>query len=154
MPVKEIQLDERSAAVTLAIDVIRNRFNLLSKEDQKDILELFQEFPKAETSEERNEIIVTVQEIFSQQKPMITRPSMEEGPRPEKLQKWVDFISKKIRELRKEKGLTQEQLAEKAGLPQSHISRLEQGQHSPSHATVEKIAAALGVPVHELDPSA
>ena len=50
--------------------------------------------------------------------------------------------------------VTQEQLAAKAGLPQSHISRLEGAKHSPSRATLEKIAAALEVPLSCLDPSA
>ena len=30
---------------------------------------------------------------------------------------------------------------------------LENGQHSPSHATVEKLAGALNVPISELDPA-
>ncbi|MDM8008608.1 MAG: helix-turn-helix transcriptional regulator [Phycisphaerae bacterium] len=44
-------------------------------------------------------------------------------------------------------------LASKSGLPQSHISRLEAGRHSPSHKTLEKLASALAVPVNRLDPS-
>jgi transcriptional regulator with XRE-family HTH domain len=49
--------------------------------------------------------------------------------------------------------LTQEQLAAKSGLPQSHISRIENAKHSPSLATLQKIAAALGVPVERFDLS-
>jgi len=50
--------------------------------------------------------------------------------------------------------MTQQQLAEKAGLPQSHISRLEAGMHSPSHKTLEKIAAAMEIAMGDLDPAA
>ena len=78
---------------------------------------------------------------------------IEEPPGPG-LQNWLDYVSKRIRELREKAGWTQEDLAQKTGLPQSHISRLENGKHSPAHATLEKIAAALGVGVGEIDPSA
>ncbi|OHB75234.1 MAG: hypothetical protein A2W31_11590 [Planctomycetes bacterium RBG_16_64_10] len=64
------------------------------------------------------------------------------------------FVSAKIRDCRKAAGLTQQQLEEKTGLPQSHISRLENGEHSPSHATLEKIAKALNMPVTMFDPCA
>jgi len=74
----------------------------------------------------------------------------EPGPT---LQKWIDYVSDKIRAYRKTAGLTQEELAEKSGLPQSHISRLESGKHSPSRLTLEKLGAALGVSVREFDPS-
>ena len=71
-----------------------------------------------------------------------------------KLRKWADFVGQKVRERRKAAELTQEQLAEKSGLPQSHISRIEAARLSPSRATLEKIAEALGVSLKELDPSA
>ena len=71
----------------------------------------------------------------------------------DELQKWVDFVGGKIKELRKKFNLTQEKLAELAGIPQSHVSRLENGKHSPSHVTIEKLATALGVEASELDPS-
>jgi len=41
-------------------------------------------------------------------------------------------------------GLTQQQLAEKAGIRQSHLSRFESGKHIPSLEFVNKIAKALG----------
>ena len=71
----------------------------------------------------------------------------------ERLTKRAESIGGKIKSRRKELGLTQEQLAQKSELPQSHISRLEAGKHSPSHRTLEKIAAALEIPVGDLDPA-
>jgi ribosome-binding protein aMBF1 (putative translation factor) len=44
---------------------------------------------------------------------------------------------------RKEKGLTQKQLAKRAGTKQSVISRLETGRANPSLAFLKKLAAAL-----------
>lgn len=46
---------------------------------------------------------------------------------------------------RKAAGLTQIQLAEKIGVLQSTISRLERGQDSASPSTAEKLAGVLGI---------
>lgn len=45
---------------------------------------------------------------------------------------------------RNEQHLTQSQLAERTGLRQSNISRIEKGQAMPSIATLSKIAQGLG----------
>ena len=45
---------------------------------------------------------------------------------------------------RKEKRLTQKELGELCGLPQSAIARIEKGENSPSIATVIKVLFALG----------
>ncbi len=55
-----------------------------------------------------------------------------------------------IRRLRKEKGWSQGQLAEKAGSHLSHINRIETGKYTPSLETVVGIATALEVPVDHL----
>lgn len=59
-------------------------------------------------------------------------------------------IGKRIAELRKDKGLTQEQLAEKVGLDRTYIGYLEKGNRSPSVETANKIARALGVKINEV----
>jgi transcriptional regulator with XRE-family HTH domain len=50
-----------------------------------------------------------------------------------------------LRDLRKEVGLTQEELAIKAGVPLPSLRGHEQGQRIPSWASVVKLAKALGV---------
>jgi len=45
-----------------------------------------------------------------------------------------------IKELRLKKKLTQKELAQKAGMPQSVIARLESGEHSISLGTLSRIA--------------
>jgi transcriptional regulator with XRE-family HTH domain len=50
-----------------------------------------------------------------------------------------------LRELRLKAGLTQEQLAKKAGIPLPSLRGHEQGQRIPSWASVVKLAKALGV---------
>jgi transcriptional regulator with XRE-family HTH domain len=49
----------------------------------------------------------------------------------------------KVKQFRKERGLTQEALAEKAGLSLGYIGRLEIGRHDPSLSTLVKLAKAL-----------
>ena len=60
-------------------------------------------------------------------------------------------LAKRIRQLRKEHGYTQQELAEKAGIDYKHIQRLE-GKKPPAARldTLEKIANALGVKIEKL----
>jgi predicted transcriptional regulator len=44
--------------------------------------------------------------------------------------------------------LTQKALAEKIGIKQSHISRLESGNYNPSLEFLQKIAGGLGKKIH------
>lgn len=60
-------------------------------------------------------------------------------------------IGKKIAQLRKEKGLSQKALAEKAGLGIASIQRIEYGSFRPKSATIRKIASALGVASSDID---
>lgn len=45
---------------------------------------------------------------------------------------------------RQEKNLTQKQLAEKTGITQADISRLENGESNPSLSTLKRLAEGLG----------
>ena len=46
--------------------------------------------------------------------------------------------------------MSQQGLAQRAGLSREYVARLETGQHNPSLGTLQKIAKALGVPVTAL----
>jgi transcriptional regulator with XRE-family HTH domain len=59
-------------------------------------------------------------------------------------------IGEKVRETRKRKLLTQEQLAKKAGVGVNTIIRIERNQVEPHGRTIRKLAAALGVAPSEL----
>ncbi len=52
-------------------------------------------------------------------------------------------LGNKIRQLRKVMGLTQEQLAEKAGIDDKHLSKIENGLHLPSYKTIKKLSEVL-----------
>jgi transcriptional regulator with XRE-family HTH domain len=69
------------------------------------------------------------------------------------LNRWKEFVGRKVCELRAAKGMTQDELAAASGLPQSHISRIERAALSPSHVTIERIARALDVAVAAIDPT-
>lgn len=56
-------------------------------------------------------------------------------------------IGNKIKALRKSQGLTQEQLAEKVGIDDKHLSKIENNKHQPSYATLCKIAEVLDFPL-------
>ena len=56
----------------------------------------------------------------------------------------------KIQKLRKEKGLTQAELAKKAGLSEISIRKYENNDRKPKLETIRKIAKALGVYMNEL----
>ena len=55
-------------------------------------------------------------------------------------------FGRRIRALRKRKGMTQEQLAEAADISVDFLSLMERGVNAPSFATLERLADALGVP--------
>lgn len=59
----------------------------------------------------------------------------------------------RIREIRKQKGITQQQLAEKIGVSLSVISRYESGTITPPSERLAKLAEVLGVSVEELNQS-
>lgn len=54
----------------------------------------------------------------------------------------MNNIGYAIRKVRKEVGLTQEQLAENANISRSHLAEIESGKYSPTMKTVEAIANA------------
>lgn len=58
-----------------------------------------------------------------------------------------------IKELRKKKGYTQKQLAEKAGISRTGLIRYENGETSPSIQVLQQIANALDVSVTAFVPA-
>ncbi|MCD8378014.1 MAG: helix-turn-helix domain-containing protein [Candidatus Gastranaerophilales bacterium] len=60
------------------------------------------------------------------------------------------LFGKRLKELRKSKGFTQQALAEKAGIDEKHLCRVENGKYFPTYATLNKLLSALDVTVDEL----
>jgi transcriptional regulator with XRE-family HTH domain len=59
-------------------------------------------------------------------------------------------LGQRIHDLRKLAGWTQELLADRAGLDRSYISLLEAGKRDATLGTLQRLAAALQMPVDEL----
>jgi len=60
------------------------------------------------------------------------------------------LVGRNFARLRREKGLTQEQVEERSGISQQYLSGLERGKRNPSIITLFEIAQALGVSHVEL----
>ena len=61
-----------------------------------------------------------------------------------------NLLGKRIKEIRKKRGLTQERLAERAGIEAPSLSNIENGKIYPNNETLEKLSDALNVRPYEL----
>jgi transcriptional regulator with XRE-family HTH domain len=59
-------------------------------------------------------------------------------------------IGERIRHLRLEKGLSQGDIEQTSGLLRTYVSRVEHGHTVPSLETLERLAAALNLPLYRL----
>jgi transcriptional regulator with XRE-family HTH domain len=59
-------------------------------------------------------------------------------------------LGKAIRQLREERGMTQEALAQAAGITVGHMSMIERGHSNPTWATVKAVATALDASMVEM----
>ena len=62
-------------------------------------------------------------------------------------------IGQRVKILRKQAGLSQEELGARAGLGRSHIGRIEGGKYAVNIETLQAIAEALGMTVDIIDPA-
>ena len=62
-------------------------------------------------------------------------------------------IGQRITALRKQEGISQQELADRAGLTRQHIGRIEKGELvSVTYVTIQQIAEAIGMTVDLIDP--
>ncbi|MHC5717857.1 MAG: helix-turn-helix domain-containing protein [Nostoc sp.] len=62
----------------------------------------------------------------------------------------LDKFGKRVRDERFQRGLSQEELAEKAELHRTYIGMIERGEKNITLINIGKIAKALGITVDEL----
>jgi len=62
----------------------------------------------------------------------------------------VIILGKRIRHLRMQTGLSQEKLADKAGMDRTYYAGIERGERNPSVKQLAKIAVALDVRIGAL----
>lgn len=58
---------------------------------------------------------------------------------------WEEIVGRNIRRLRKARGMTQERLADEAGMAGRYLAGLERGEENPTLRFLVKIADALSV---------
>jgi len=75
----------------------------------------------------------------------LARASGEDGAQPEPVN-----LATRVRELRKARGWTLEQAATHAGLARSTLSKIENGQMSPTYEALKKLAEGLEISVPQL----
>lgn len=59
-------------------------------------------------------------------------------------------FGRRVRELRKKRGMSQEALALEAGLDRSYVGGVERGERNIALVNIEKLARALGVAAESL----
>ena len=62
----------------------------------------------------------------------------------------IEQFSRVLKQLREERGWSQEQLAERADLNRSYLSEVERGNAIPSLVTVSKLSIALDIRLSSL----
>ncbi len=63
--------------------------------------------------------------------------------------KYLKAFGKRVADIRRQRGLTQEQLAERADVTPLSIGFIEQGRRWPRLATLVKLAKCLNVPISD-----
>lgn len=61
-------------------------------------------------------------------------------------------FGERLREIRTKKGVSQEALAELAGLHRTYVSSIERGERNISIVNIAKLAEALEVPIRDFFP--
>ncbi len=62
----------------------------------------------------------------------------------------LSLLAKRLKEIRAEKGFTQEDLAYESDIALSQIARIETSRINPTVSTIFRIARTLDIPVSEL----
>ena len=60
------------------------------------------------------------------------------------------IVARNLRILRKQKGLSQEELAFQAGINRNYVGQIEREEKSPTIDMIEKIVGALGISPSDL----
>ena len=144
-------LSMHAKPAVLALSVLIERIESLPPADRDALLELLVGLGKSEEVEEKRGMVRAMEEILAQEPIIVHQMAMDDAPMPNGLKTWSEHVGKQVRELRKKASMNQSELAERAGLDQGHISRIENAEYSATRMTLEKIAGALGVSVGDLE---
>jgi transcriptional regulator with XRE-family HTH domain len=62
------------------------------------------------------------------------------------------YLSKKLKKLRDHHDLTQQEVAESAGIYTNHYARIERGEIMPKYETLKALAKVYGLKTDDLQP--
>ena len=134
---------------------ILDRILRLRLSQQTRILQLVGLYQEAASEQEGVEIAEALAEILFRDPESLTATTIE-GERSKDagkaLGKHRKYVGGQIRKRRRQLKMSQEELAKRAGIPQSHVCRLETGKHAPTYVTIERLAKAMRVKPSQLDP--
>lgn len=134
---------------------IEERLSKLPKDQLRDLHKLCELLVTEENESEQCEIARTITEIIFPEslKGLLLDESIKEmAEARQRLDDYRKRVGQEIRQRRESLKMTQAELAERAGIPQSHVSRLECGKHAPTFVTIERVAKALKTTPAKLDP--
>lgn len=122
------------------------RFLSLDEKNRHRMLELVELYQTSDDPKERVEICLVMAEVLFPCKNDLRAVPFEASPSgKKKLAAHRRHVADNMKRLRNKRGMTQQQLAEASGLHQSHISRLENGDHAATYKTIKMIARGLHV---------
>jgi DNA-binding XRE family transcriptional regulator len=161
MPVTTKGRKKKKGAKDRFVEQLISRLMRLSKEKVDSFAELRTLFLQSQDNDEREEILKVAVEIIQPELIGMAWPKgvvadFESGLDPEAIRKVGAYrkqVGHRIKERRRALGMTQEDVAERAGIPQSHVCRLEKGLHAATNATIERVAKVLKVRPGDLDPA-
>lgn len=97
--------------------------------------------------------MIDEQNINQEQSQTISDSANRKQVRADVKQQTRERIGGRIATLRRLRGLTQEQLAQEAGLQRTHVNRIEAGKYAVTIDVVQAIAQVLGMTVDLIDPA-
>ena len=97
--------------------------------------------------------VIPKEDIKQEQSQTSLDSAEREKVRADRKQQTRERIGGRIATLRRLRGLTQEQLAQEAGLQRTHVNRIEAGKYAVTIDVVQAIAHVLGMTVDLIDPA-
>lgn len=140
-------------ASRLQLEAFREKFSALDAKKQESVLRLLTLASRTCDQKKKEENLGVAAALIYDERRVCIKPPDVSPEGKEQLQTHREHVAANIKRLREAKGMTQEELANKAQLYQTHVSRLENAQHAATHKTIRRIAKALGVKRSQIDTS-
>lgn len=133
--------------------LLRRVFPAVFRKLSRDQFNDFCELARVYRDEQDDEVLETMVEILVPESlgEVVMQALGRTKDASDQLDEYQRNIATAIRRQRMSQGWSQIQLAEKSGLKQTHISRLEKGVHTPTDLTIQKLADAFGIDPAVLD---